>query len=56
MSTIRLMAATWVGGAGRKCLIVAKHRNGPLGVVPLFFDQRTTRFQNLAPFQSPDGY
>lgn len=35
---------------------IAKHRNGPLGVVPLFFDQRTTRFQNLAPFQSPDGY
>lgn len=25
----------------------AKHRNGPLGIVPLRFDARTTRFQNL---------
>jgi replicative DNA helicase len=29
-------------------LHVAKHRNGPLGVVPVRFDARTTRFQNLA--------
>jgi replicative DNA helicase len=27
-------------------LHVAKHRNGPLGVVPLRFDARTTRFQS----------
>jgi replicative DNA helicase len=35
---------------------IAKHRNGPLGVVNLFFDQRTTRFRDLAPYQSPQGY
>ena len=35
---------------------VAKHRNGPLGVVNLFFDQRTTRFRDLAPYQTPPGY
>jgi replicative DNA helicase len=34
---------------------IAKHRNGPLGVVNLFFDQRTTRFRDLAPYQTP-GY
>jgi replicative DNA helicase len=30
---------------------VAKHRNGPLGIVPLRFEARTTRFQNLARFE-----
>ena len=35
---------------------IAKHRNGPLGMVNLFFDQRTTRFRDLAPYQSPQGY
>jgi replicative DNA helicase len=35
---------------------IAKHRNGPLGVVNLFFDHRTTRFRDLAPYQSPQGY
>lgn len=35
---------------------IAKHRNGPLGAVSLFFDHRTTRFRDLAPYQSPDGY
>jgi replicative DNA helicase len=37
-------------------LHIAKHRNGPLGTVSLFFDQRTTRFRNMAVFQSPEGY
>lgn len=31
----------------------AKHRNGPLGVIPLRFEARTTRFQNLARFDVP---
>lgn len=37
---------------------IAKHRNGPLGVVPLRFASNTTMFQNLAryPSSSPDGY
>jgi replicative DNA helicase len=35
---------------------IAKHRNGPLGVFNLCFDQRTTRFRDLAPYQSPQGY
>ncbi len=30
-------------------LIVAKHRNGPLDMVPLFFNAATTNFDNLAP-------
>lgn len=37
-------------------LHIAKHRNGPLGAVSLFFDHRTTRFANLAPYQTPEGY
>lgn len=37
-------------------LHIAKHRNGPVGVVNFFFDQRTTRFRDLAPYRSPDGY
>lgn len=35
---------------------IAKHRNGPLGAVSLFFDQRTTRFRDLAPYHTPEGY
>jgi replicative DNA helicase len=30
-------------------LHIAKHRNGPIGVVPLRFDAQTTTFRNLAP-------
>lgn len=29
-------------------LIIAKHRNGPVGMVPLFFDKRYTRFSSLS--------
>jgi replicative DNA helicase len=35
---------------------IAKHRNGPLGVVSLYFDHRTTQFRDLAPYQTPPGY
>jgi replicative DNA helicase len=35
---------------------IAKHRNGPLGVIPLRFDALTTRFQNLERLRSPEGY
>ncbi len=28
-------------------LIVTKHRNGPLGVISLYFDRRTWRFLDL---------
>ncbi len=35
---------------------LAKHRNGPLGVVPLRFESRTTRFQNLDRYRAPEGY
>jgi replicative DNA helicase len=35
---------------------IAKHRNGPLGMARLYFDKRTTRFQNLARDRTPDGY
>jgi replicative DNA helicase len=35
---------------------IAKHRNGPLGVISLFFDHRTTRFRDLAPYRAPEGY
>lgn len=29
-------------------IIIAKHRNGPLGVVPLYFDKERATFENLA--------
>ncbi len=35
---------------------LAKHRNGPLGIIPLRFEARTTRFQNLERYQAPEGY
>lgn len=35
---------------------IAKHRNGPLGVVSLYFDSRTTRFKNLDTYHTPEGY
>jgi replicative DNA helicase len=35
---------------------VAKHRNGPLGMVPLRFEGCTTRLLNLAGFRVPTGY
>lgn len=36
-------------------LHIAKHRNGPLGVVPLRFDPRTTKFSSLT-YRLPEGY
>lgn len=38
-------------------LHIAKHRQGPIGVVPLRFDAATTRFDDLAPeWREPEGY
>jgi len=37
-------------------LHVAKHRNGPLGMVPLWYDAQTTTFKNKARFSTPEGY
>lgn len=37
-------------------LHIAKHRNGPIGVVPLRFEANTTRFQNLERYRAPEGY
>jgi replicative DNA helicase len=34
---------------------IAKHRNGPVGVVPMRFDPATTRFYDLT-YRTPDGY
>jgi replicative DNA helicase len=34
---------------------IAKHRNGPVGVVPMRFDPGTTRFHDLT-YRTPDGY
>jgi replicative DNA helicase len=34
---------------------IAKHRNGPIGVVPMRFDTNTTRFMDLT-YRTPDGY
>jgi replicative DNA helicase len=36
-------------------LHIAKHRNGPVGVVPLRFDACTTTFSDLT-YRSPEGY
>ena len=35
---------------------ISKHRNGPLGVIPLRFEAATTRFQNLERYRAPEGY
>jgi len=35
---------------------VLKHRNGPLGIIPMRFDARTTQFQSLERYRSPEGY
>ncbi|HEX2912696.1 MAG TPA: replicative DNA helicase [Chloroflexia bacterium] len=32
---------------------VAKHRNGPVDVVPLFFHHKTTRFSDCEPYRAP---
>jgi replicative DNA helicase len=32
---------------------VAKHRNGPVDVVPLFFHSKTTRFADCEPYRTP---
>lgn len=36
-------------------LHIAKHRNGPIGVVPMRFDAATTRFSDLS-WREPEGY
>jgi len=36
-------------------LHIAKHRQGPIGVVPMRFDGPTTRFDTLT-YRSVDGY
>lgn len=35
---------------------IAKHRNGPTGVVPLRFESGLTRFDNLERYRTPEGY
>jgi len=34
-------------------IIIAKQRNGPTGTVKLFFDSKSTRFENLAAHADP---
>lgn len=34
---------------------ISKHRNGPVGVVPMRFEAATTRFEDLS-YRTPDGY
>jgi len=36
-------------------LHIAKHRNGPVGVIPMRFDSSTTRFDTLT-YRQVDGY
>jgi len=35
-------------------VIVSKHRNGPVGSVPLYFDDKTTCFKNLEKHKTSD--
>jgi replicative DNA helicase len=37
-------------------IIVAKHRNGPVGKVELFFDEQLVTFRNLAKHERYEGY
>jgi replicative DNA helicase len=34
---------------------IAKHRNGPIGVIPMRFEASTTRFLDLT-YRTPEGY
>ena len=43
------------GKMGIAELHIAKHRNGPVGVVPLRFDASTTTFRDLT-YRTPDAY
>lgn len=45
------------GQKGRAELHIAKHRHGPLGVIPVHFDATSTAFRDVAPqYRSEDGY
>ncbi|MEI6179944.1 MAG: DnaB-like helicase C-terminal domain-containing protein [Chloroflexales bacterium] len=37
-------------------LHIAKHRNGALGKVPVYFDATTTRFANHERYRTPETY
>ncbi|WP_322489381.1 replicative DNA helicase [Chloroflexus sp.] len=37
-------------------IYILKHRNGPLGVIPMRFEARTTMFQSLERYRRPEGY
>lgn len=37
-------------------LHIAKNRNGPIGVVPLYFDGPRTQFRSLSHYSAPEGY
>jgi replicative DNA helicase len=41
---------------GEADIIIAKQRNGPLGVVPVAFDGPTTTFRSLSRYEAPEGY
>lgn len=40
---------------GEAELIVAKHRSGPTGIVPLSFSKESMRFHDFSPLAEPDG-
>lgn len=44
------------GAAGKAELILAKHRNGPTGMIPLYFHKAYTRFDNMAEERQEAGY
>lgn len=40
---------------GEAELIIAKHRSGPTGIVPLAFSKESMRFQDFTPLTEPEG-
>jgi replicative DNA helicase len=40
---------------GEAELVVAKHRSGPTGIVPLAFSKESMRFQDFTPLAEPEG-
>jgi replicative DNA helicase len=36
-------------------VIIAKHRSGPTGIIPLTWMPEFMRFENLSPLEEPDG-